>query len=187
MKARRISGKLIANALIFGYGNCMADQPAPAFELDNHSFYWLTQVMGARDRELAAALKPHQLRVPEWRTLAALYSRQRCSMRELSDITAIDRTTLTRTVDRMVRSGWLSRLADATDMRITRLSLTADGRKLFARIWPAAARIDAQARAGLPEGAAEMLRWTLQQMKQNLDAGVPEAAVTVAGAKQRAA
>jgi DNA-binding MarR family transcriptional regulator len=102
-------------------------------------------------------------------------------MSELSDATTIDRTTLTRTVDRMVRSGWLSRLADTTDARVTRLSLTAEGRKLFARIWPDAERIDSAARAGLPEGAAEMLRWTLQQMKQNLDAG------SGATAKQRAA
>ncbi len=170
----------------------MVDTIRPAFNLDSHTFYWLTQVVGARDRELAAALKAHQLRVPEWRTLAALYSRQRCSMSELSDATTIDRTTLTRTVDRMVRSGWLSRLADANDMRITRLSLTAEGRKLFSRIWPDAERIDTIARAGLPEGAAEMLRWTLQQMKQNLDAGVPATDATTStksgnGAKQRAA
>ena len=165
----------------------MADTQRPAFNLDSHTFYWLTQVVGARDRELAAALKAYRLRVPEWRTLAALYSRQRCSMSELSDATTIDRTTLTRTVDRMVRSGWLSRLADASDMRVTRLSLTAEGRKLFTRIWPEAERIDRVARAGLPEGAAEMLRWTLQQMKQNLDAHVPAAEPQANNAKQRAA
>ncbi len=165
----------------------MPESPRPEFNLDSHTFYWLTQVVGARDRELAAALKTHRLRVPEWRTLAALYSRQRCSMSELSDATTIDRTTLTRTVDRMVRSGWLSRLADASDMRVTRLSLTAEGRRLFVRIWPDAERIDAVARAGLPGGAAEMLRWTLQQMKQNLDAGAPAADAQTAGAKQRAA
>jgi DNA-binding MarR family transcriptional regulator len=77
-------------------------------------------------------------------------------------------------------------------MRITRLSLTAEGRKLFSRIWPDAERIDTIARAGLPEGAAEMLRWTLQQMKQNLDAGVTAADARTStksgnGAKQRAA
>jgi len=166
----------------------MADPHSPVFDLDSHTFYWLTQVIGARDRELSVALRAHQLRVPEWRTLAALYNRQRCSMSELAELTTIDRTTLTRTVDRMVRSGWLSRLADSKDMRVTRLALTADGRKLFARIWPAAERIDAAARAGLPEGAAEMLRWTLQKMKENLDGGVATAiASRGAVAKQRAA
>ena len=74
-------------------------------------------------------------------------------------------------------------------MRITRLSLTAEGRKLFSRIWPDAERIDTIARAGLPEGAADMLHWTLQQMKQNLDAGVTatDATKSANGAKQRAA
>jgi hypothetical protein len=63
--------------------------PADAsFELDRHVFFWLTQVIGARDRELAEGLRDCGLRVPEWRALAALHSRQReargCTMSELA-------------------------------------------------------------------------------------------------------
>ena len=46
-----------------------------AFDLDSHVFYWLTQVIGARDRELTQGLRDFGLRVPEWRALAALYAR----------------------------------------------------------------------------------------------------------------
>jgi len=56
----------------------------PAFELDRHVFFWLTQVIGARDRRLNLELKSFGLRVPEWRALAALYSRRRCTMSELA-------------------------------------------------------------------------------------------------------
>ena len=59
------------------------------------------------------------------------YARQRCTMSELADLAAIDRTTLTRTVDRMQDAGWLARLSDGEDMRVTRLALTAPGEKLF--------------------------------------------------------
>ena len=38
---------------------------AASFELERHVFFWLTQVIGARDRELAQGLRDFGLRVPE--------------------------------------------------------------------------------------------------------------------------
>lgn len=144
----------------------------PAFELDRHVFFWLTQVIGARDRELAQGLREFGLRVPEWRALAALYARQRCTMSELADLATIDRTTLTRTVDRMQGAGWLTRLADAGDMRVTRLALTATGKRMFERIWPTVQRLNDLALAGLPRSAIAALHGTLEHMRANLDAYV---------------
>jgi DNA-binding MarR family transcriptional regulator len=142
---------------------------AAAFDLDSHVFYWLTQVIGARDRELTQGLREFGLRVPEWRALAALYARQRCTMSELADLATIDRTTLTRTIDRMQDAGWLSRLADSDDMRVTRLALTASGRKLFEKVWPAVQRLNELALAGLPKAEIQQLHKTLERMRANLE------------------
>lgn len=145
-----------------------------AFDLDRHVFYWLTQVIGARDRELAQGLREFGLRVPEWRCLAALQARQKCTMSELADLATIDRTTLTRTVDRMQEAGWLSRLADSEDMRVTRLELTAAGRKLFDKVWPAVQRLNELALAGLPKAEIQQLHKTLERMRSNLNDYVSE-------------
>ena len=145
-----------------------------AFDLDSHVFYWLTQVIGARDRELTQGLREFGLRVPEWRALAALYARQRCTMSELAELATIDRTTLTRTVDRMQDAGWLSRLADGDDMRVTRLELTAAGRKLFDRVWPTAQRLNELALAGLSKPEIQQLHKTLERMRSNLEDYVSE-------------
>jgi DNA-binding MarR family transcriptional regulator len=150
----------------------MSQAQPPAFELDRHPFFWITQVVSARDRALSAALKDTELRVPEWRVLASLFARKRLSMKELSDLSSIDRTTLTRTVDRLQQMGHVTRLADTKDLRVTRLALTAAGERLFARIWPAVHRINRAAVDGLPRGAVEMLSWTLERMKTNLDRGL---------------
>jgi DNA-binding MarR family transcriptional regulator len=144
------------------------------FELDRHPFFWLTQVIGARDRELAQGLRDYGLRVPEWRALAALYARQRCTMSELAELATIDRTTLTRTIDRMEEAGWLSRLADAADMRVTRLALTAAGRRMFERIWPEVEQLNALALAGLSSGEIQSLRRILARMRANLGEYVSE-------------
>jgi DNA-binding MarR family transcriptional regulator len=152
--------------------------PVADFDLDRHVFFWLTQVIGARDRELAQGLREFGLRVPEWRALAALYARQRetrgCTMSELADLATIDRTTLTRTIDRMEEAGWLTRLADAEDMRVTRLALTAAGRKMFDRIWPTVQRLNELAIAGLPRSEIQLLQKILGRMRANLEAYVGE-------------
>jgi DNA-binding MarR family transcriptional regulator len=139
------------------------------FDLEQHAFFWLTQVIGSRDRRLTQELRQFGLRVPEWRVLASLCARRRCSMSELADLATIDRTTLTRTVDRLEQAGWVARLNDASDLRITRLAPTASGERLFQRIWPTVERLNRVAIEGLPAGAIDKLRWTLERMKDNLD------------------
>jgi DNA-binding MarR family transcriptional regulator len=149
----------------------MRRQDPSRFVLEQHAFFWLTQVIGSRDRRLAQELRAFGLRVPEWRVLASLHARRRCTMSELADLATIDRTTLTRTVDRMQKAGWVTRLDDASDLRVTRLAHTASGERLFARIWPTVDGLTRVAGAGLPSGAVDMLRWTLERMKANLDQG----------------
>ena len=140
-----------------------------AFDLDRHVFFWLTQVIGARDRELAQGLKDFGLRVPEWRVLAALYSRKRSTMSELAELATIERTTFTRTVDRMQDAGWLERIEDAQDMRVTRLALTATGKRMFERIWPEVQRLNALALEGLSKAEIDSLMKILERMRANLE------------------
>ena len=143
---------------------------APEFVLEQHLFFWFTQVLDRRDRQLAAALKLDGLRAPEWRVLATLRSRRRLSMSELAHLTSIDRTTLSRVVERMVRAGWVMRLTDANDARVTRLALTASGARLFARIWPAVWQVNERVVANLPGPAVDFVRWAVRQMCLSFDA-----------------
>ena len=151
----------------------MKDSPA-SFRLENHVFFWLTQVIGARDRELAQGLRDYGLRVPEWRLLAALHARPDSTMSDLAELATIDRTTLTRTVDRMEEAGWLARAADAADMRVTRLALSAPGRRMFERIWPEVEKLNALALEGLSKAEIRDLHRILERMRANLDEYVSE-------------
>ena len=137
--------------------------------LEHHIFYWLTEIIGRRNRLLAPALKPFALRVPEWRVLMSLKSRHKASFKELAELASFDQTTLSRTIDRMVKDGLVTRLSDVDDMRITRLALTAKGEALWHDLWPAVNELNVAACARLPEGGAAMLRWLLGQMRVALD------------------
>src|SRR5262245_16337877 len=94
------------------------------FQLEQHLFYWLTEIIGGRNRLLGPARKPFGLRGPEWRVLASLKSRHKASFKELAELASFDQTTLSRTIDRMVKVGLVTRLSDVDDMRVTRLALT---------------------------------------------------------------
>ena len=142
------------------------------FDIERHFFFWFTQVLSRRDRQLNDALKPFGVRVPEWRVLGLLYSRRGLSMSEVADFAGIEPTTLSRSVAGLVREGLVVRIADAGDKRVTRLALTAAGTRLAERILPIVFRLNEVAVAGMPEPMVDLLRWALARMRDNLEASL---------------
>jgi DNA-binding MarR family transcriptional regulator len=144
--------------------------PRPGFDLDNHVFYLFTQILGRRNRDLALDLEPLGVSVPQWRILAVLHERAGCTMNELADVTTVDRTTLTRTLDRMARDRLIGRRSDARDRRSVRLSLTAAGKDAFRRVLPLVVAQNERAMRGFGPSALAALRANLHRMMRNLDA-----------------
>jgi DNA-binding MarR family transcriptional regulator len=142
---------------------------AGPFELDHHVFYWMTQVMNGRDRQINSELRPYRIRVPEWRILALLKARHSLSIGETAATIGLDHATMSRTVDRMARAGHLLRLSDTADLRVTRLSLTAAGTKIFDEVWPIVARLNREALVRLPEGATSLLCLALGEIQRAMD------------------
>jgi DNA-binding MarR family transcriptional regulator len=143
--------------------------PNPPFKIERHVFYWMTQVVGRRDRQLNAELRRFRLRVPEYRVLGILRARQRLSLGEAAMTIGLDYTTMSRTVDRMVKAGRVLRVTDVADRRVTRLALTAEGKRLFDQVWPMVSRLNDVACARLPEGAMPLLCHALSEMVRSLE------------------
>jgi DNA-binding MarR family transcriptional regulator len=95
--------------------------------------------------------------------------RDGCTMSELAELTAVDRTTLTRTVDRMAAEGRFARRTDPRDRRSVRLHLTAAGRRAFERVLPLVVEQNERALDGLDERDLATLRGALRRMIGNLD------------------
>ena len=140
-----------------------------SFGLERHVFYWMTQVMSRRDRQMNAELRRFRLRVTEWRVLALLKERQRLSLGEAATTVGLDHPTMSRTVDRMEKAGRIVRVSDAADMRVTRLALTAEGARLFDRVWPIVSQLNVAACRRLPEGGVPLLCLALGEMVRGLD------------------
>ncbi len=144
-------------------------KPGPVFVLEDHVYYLFTQIVGRRNRHIAQKLKPFGVTVPKWRVLAALYARPAVTMNQLAQLTTIDRTTLTRTLDRMVRGKLVERRADPHDRRSVRLRLAARGEGIFGRVLPLVMEDNALATRGIRPADLAQFRHILVRIVDNLD------------------
>lgn len=78
------------------------------------------------------------LRIPEWRVIAVTAERDGVTQQEIGQITRMDKVTVSRTVAALTARGLLQRAANASDGRSHLLTLTADGRTLYAAVAPKA-------------------------------------------------
>jgi DNA-binding MarR family transcriptional regulator len=80
--------------------------------------------------------------------------------RVLCDVLKLDKSTLSRTADRMERNGWIERVADPADARSHLLRLTEPGRKKFKQAIPAWRKGQAEAESLLGQAGIKALKKT---------------------------
>lgn len=97
-------------------------------------FYVASHFWERRDRILSEILRPHNLSLAQWRLLYSLAKLPNRTMNEVAEFLTLDRTSLTRAVDKLVERGLLLRTEVAHDRRLTEITLTAAGRALRADV-----------------------------------------------------
>ena len=110
-------------------------EPA-AFTLERFTPYLITQIYHRLNKSFHNALRPLHLTPAEWRVLANLSGRDGQIFTELLQHTALDQPTLSRTVARLARKGFVRRNPKPNDGRAIELWLTSAGRRMFARALP---------------------------------------------------
>ncbi len=98
-----------------------------------HLFFLLHHLVRQRETALGRQLARMGLTLSQWQVLATLHRLDKATMGEVAAFCATDRTTLTRTVDRMVEDGLVQRDRDPVDRRQVHLILTGKGQGMFQR------------------------------------------------------
>jgi DNA-binding MarR family transcriptional regulator len=143
---------------------------ARAFKLEDHVFFYFSQILARRTRAINSCLRPYGLDYSRWRVLAVLQEHSGATMGALADLTSVDRTTLTRTLGLMEDAGLVIREEGKGDRRSLAISLTPKGRRMFARILPL---MLAESDRALTDFSAEeigVLKDRLRRMAENLKA-----------------
>lgn len=142
---------------------------APAFRLEDHLFLYFSQILARRTRAINARLRPYALDYPRWRVLAVLQEHSGATMGRLADLTSVDRTTLTRTLALMESAGLIARRERKSDRRSVAISVTAKGRRIFARILPLTLAETDRALTRFSEEEIGVLRDWLRRMADSLN------------------
>lgn len=91
----------------------------------------LIRVYQVRDRDRICC---HDISVTQCHALEALAERGPLRSQALAEALRLDKSTVTRVVDALVRKGYAERLSDPDDARAIQLRITASGRGLHRRI-----------------------------------------------------
>jgi DNA-binding MarR family transcriptional regulator len=141
---------------------------AERLDLGNYLPYLINRVGFALVASFSATLKPHQLTIDMWRVLAALSNNSGQRQVDLSGMTSIDPSTMSRLVSRLVRLGLVTRSRSETSNREVVVALSPKGRALVQRLIPVALKLEQTASSGLPAKDLAVVKRLLRQIYTNL-------------------
>jgi DNA-binding MarR family transcriptional regulator len=147
-----------------------ASDPRGEFPLSPVDFVMhLTSSMALmRDSALDQGLKPLGLSTSRYRVLGVLVRFGRLRMTDVANLTATDRTSLTRIADHMVKAGQVERTSSPKDRRQVFLEITEAGRAAHRDAVAIVLGYNARLLRGIPEDIQRQAARTLVTMASNL-------------------
>jgi DNA-binding MarR family transcriptional regulator len=119
-------------------------------------------------KEFDRRVRPLGLTRSQWLFIAYLAQRPGCTQSELAELLQLEKITVSRQADRLVKTGWVARRDHANDGRAYHLHLTPRAQRLNDRIGEAAVRLRRDYLRGLPVARQLALHEDLLHIKANL-------------------
>jgi DNA-binding MarR family transcriptional regulator len=141
----------------------------PMYRLTEAFPYLITRV-GVRMGELfSRRLDRYGVTLPMYRVMAALWQRGGQRLGDLSEMTSVEISTLSRLVGVMQRRGLLSRTRPDSNARTVEINLTRSGRALVEQLIPLAQRHEEVGLRGFAADEVDVLKKNLVAVYRNLD------------------
>jgi DNA-binding MarR family transcriptional regulator len=106
------------------------------------------------------------LKVPQWRLIAVLADEGPLTPQELCERTLMDKVTVTRAAQELLKSRLVKRQPNANDGRSHRLVLTSSGENLYGEVAPVALEYEAKLLAGIDPQQIEDLEQQLRRLER---------------------
>ncbi len=153
-----------------GPQNHFEPDPEGEFPFDPviYLFHLSVAIGRLRDTQLERELRPVGVNLAKYRALTVILRFDSCTMSELAEYSAVDRTTLTRTIDQLVKDGFVRRGAKATDRRQVVITLTPAGAAGAAAARDLVTRHNRGALSGLPEDLVRAMIRAQRMIAANL-------------------
>ena len=138
------------------------------FDFEESIGYWLTLTTQAYHRAVCDELEPHGITYRQSMVLGWLALEGELSQAELAAKMMVEPPTLVGILDRMERDGWISRHNCPRDRRKKLIRANPAAEPVWEQIVECAARVRAQATAGLSERQLATLKKLLRRVQHNL-------------------
>ena len=115
----------------------------PPIRLDTFLPYRVAVLSDRLSQRLARVYEGCGLSSPQWRVLAAVAEKPGRSAQDVVRMTPMEKATVSRAVSALIARGLMRREADDRDGRTSRLTLTAEGERLYGEIAPGVLAIEA--------------------------------------------
>ena len=136
---------------------------------DESTGYWLRRVYLAISEALQSRLDPYGVTVAQWPVLSSLYSGRSRTPAELADHIGLNRSAITRLLDRLEKKGLVERQSSEHDGRSYSIRLTESGRRVVPKLAELSKAVNAQFLSGLSPGEKARFEKTLRRMLENVD------------------
>jgi DNA-binding MarR family transcriptional regulator len=138
------------------------------FAVDDYLLHLVVAIYQFRDSRMDTALRSLDLNVSRYRVLGVLDRFGASTMTELSNFTAMQRTTLTRIADQLVGAGLVERNAEARDRRHVVLDLTDRGHDTYAEALAVVLNLNQRLMDSVPDKERRSAARVLMQIVDNL-------------------
>lgn len=136
-------------------------------KLEEHLGYWLRCLSNFVSHSFAERLARQDISVPQWVVLRTLYDGSGITLNEAAARVGVDKSSLSRMVERLVQKGLVDR-TEGDDRRSIGMALTPAGKKLVPRLAQLADENDAAFFDTLgPKQRAELLATIKRLLKAN--------------------
>jgi MarR family transcriptional regulator, organic hydroperoxide resistance regulator len=132
--------------------------------IDNYLVYLLARAAHQVSSEFHEQLRRRGISVPVWRVLSGLIGSEGETVTGLAEACLLQQPTMTKLLDRMVRSGLVTRNPDQRDRRVVRVALTAAGRAMAEELAQLAKAHEAELLARHPPSEAEAIKSLLRSI-----------------------
>jgi DNA-binding MarR family transcriptional regulator len=153
--------------------------PQIKFDLAEYLPYLINRVgMAMIVRFSEDALSGHNVTISMWRVLAVLAHAGPQRQIDISDLSSIDASTLSRVITRLTRMGYVTRKRSSKSNREVIVELTPKAQRLVESSLSVARDLERAAEAGMTATEAAMLKDLLRRMHGNLSTAASQAAVS---------
>ena len=136
--------------------------------LEDYVPYQIYRITNRLNQRLRTRLHRQPISVSRWRVLGVLRAGGTLTINEIAEMAVMEQPTVSRTVDRLVRDGLVSRQAAKRDSRYVEVSLTEAGKKAFKAISPIAVEHQTKALRGFSESEVAKLSDFLHRIHENI-------------------